>query len=242
MIHGVLFDAAGTLIDLNESVGATYASAASAYGVSVSETILQDAFERVLPQFAVSPPDEPTTQAIHAAERDAWRRVVRSTFLAADSTARFSNFDDFFSEIYAFYASGNAWTLRPGVRSCLADLREKGIRIGVLSNFDHRLPGILEKLGIAEFLSCVSIPSNIGARKPEPAAFQRALQALDVAADQALYVGNNPEIDRAGALACSLQVLLVDEIPSLADLPPQLTSLATLERTPTPVPGKTDSR
>ena len=47
MIRAVLFDAAGTLIELREPVGEIYAREASAQGLSISARRLDDAFRRI---------------------------------------------------------------------------------------------------------------------------------------------------------------------------------------------------
>ena len=231
MIRAVLFDAAGTLIDLREPVGKTYAETAARHGVTVSAEIVEDAFYRILAQSSGPPPDGPTLDERRARERQSWHRIVRSTFLAADSTLRFDDFEAFFADLYAHYGTCKAWILRPGAAACLDGLRTQGVRVGLLSNFDHRLPEILEGLGIARFFSSVMLPSNTGARKPGAAAFQNATEALGIEPANTLFVGNDPEIDRDGARACGLKALLVGDIEPLAEFPSRLAAAATLAET-----------
>jgi putative hydrolase of the HAD superfamily len=81
-------------------------------------------------------------------------------------------------------------------------LRGRGLRLGLVSNaFD---PGWLlhrdiEQLGVAERLDFAVFSSELGKRKPHPAIFQRALEALDVAPDEALFVGDRLYEDIRGA-------------------------------------------
>jgi putative hydrolase of the HAD superfamily len=84
----------------------------------------------------------------------------------------------------------------------LESLRERGLKLGLVSNaFDpgwllHR---DLEQLGLAERLDFAVFSSEVGKRKPHPAIFERALEALDVAAADAVFVGDRLYEDVRGA-------------------------------------------
>jgi putative hydrolase of the HAD superfamily len=84
----------------------------------------------------------------------------------------------------------------------LEALRGRGLRLGLVSNaFDpgwllHR---DLEQMGIAERLDFAVFSSEIGKRKPHPEIFERALGALDVSADEAMFVGDRLYEDVRGA-------------------------------------------
>src|SRR5438477_7244918 len=84
----------------------------------------------------------------------------------------------------------------------LDSLRDQGLRLGVVSNaFDpgwllHR---DLEQMGLAERLDFSVFSSEVGTRKPHPAIFERALAALDVRAEDALFVGDRLYEDVRGA-------------------------------------------
>jgi len=229
-LRAVLFDAAGTLMDLRETVGETYARYALRHEVVVSPARLQDAFERFFGIADPAPKLESTLAAAARAEQAWWRGVVRGTFRAADGTASFRDFEAFFTELYAYYGTGKAWALRPEVAEGMATLRESGIRIGLVSNFDHRLPQILEDLEILKLLDTVVLPSNSGVRKPEAGAFHTALVRLEVAPDEAIYVGDDPRVDLDAARACGLRAVDVAQIGSWTELPAQIRSLATLDR------------
>src|SRR3989442_441664 len=84
----------------------------------------------------------------------------------------------------------------------LESLRARELRLGVVSNaFDpgwllHR---DLEQLGIAERIDFAVFSSELGKRKPHPAIFERALEALGVAPDEAVFVGDRLYEDVRGA-------------------------------------------
>ncbi len=84
----------------------------------------------------------------------------------------------------------------------LDSLRERGLRIGLVSNaFD---PGWLlrrdiEQMGLAERLDVAVFSSDVGMRKPHPLIFERALEELGVASERALFVGDRLYEDVRGA-------------------------------------------
>ena len=61
----------------------------------------------------------------------------------------FQRFDEYFAELFAYFAQPKAWTLYPEVTETLSALEKRGMILSVISNFDSRLIGILEGLGAA---------------------------------------------------------------------------------------------
>lgn len=218
-IAAVLFDAAGTLIHPREPVGTTYARLAGEAGVTVPASRLEEAFQRVL---AAAPPDvhpgEPLWRAA-ALERDWWRERVRETFRAADGTARFDDFDAFFTRLFDHFADARAWRVAEGGRACLEALRERGVRLAVLSNFDQRLRAILVGLDLHPFFSAVTLPADAGAAKPERAIFDACLKRLGLPGFRVLHVGDRAEQDVKAAKAAGMHALDVGRLGSLAELP-----------------------
>lgn len=218
MIRAVLFDAAGTLIELREPVGKTYARAAAEQGVSISARRMADAFRRVFAATEALVFPNATPEQLPALERDWWRRVVRSTFLAADSARRVPDFDACFDGLWRRYASPEAWQLRPGAAEVLDALRARGKQTAVVSNFDGRLPSLLTGLGLAKRLDAVVLPSDAGVAKPDRRIFEVALERLGVAAAAALFVGDDARCDLQGARNAGLEALDGTTLATLADL------------------------
>lgn len=217
--RAVLFDAAGTLIDPREPIGDTYARIAEKYGAAISAWRLDEAFARVWRATpAMVYPGLPADASARS-ERDAWRAVVRQTFLAADSAIRPNDFDGLFEELFAYFATGSAWTARADARETLAALRAAGVATAVVSNFDRRLRGILADLGLAPLLDLVWLPSDAGVAKPDPAIFTSAVHALGLTAERVWVVGNDEARDLAPARAAGLRAVDVASLATLADLP-----------------------
>jgi putative hydrolase of the HAD superfamily len=225
-IETVLFDAAGTLIELRESVGTTYARVAREHGVDLPAWRLDDAFRRIFPQ---APPlvfPEATAAEIDACERQWWRAVVRSTFLATDSTACFEDFDGFFDALYAEFSRPETWCPRRGCHAMLAELRRRGIALGVVSNFDRRLHALFASLELASLVDAIILPSDAGAEKPAPEIFEFALSRLGAVASATVFVGDSDADDIRGARALGMRTIDVTSLANFDDFPDRLGQLA----------------
>lgn len=221
-LQAVLFDAAGTLFDPREPVGETYARVLAEHGAAIPAWRLEDAFTRVrrhAPEMVFSDADPAEWPD---RERAWWWSRLRETVRAADSEADVRDFDGCFERLFAHFAEAHAWRARPGAAEALVALREAGLRTAVVSDFDHRLDGVLEGLGLAVHLDAVIRAAHAGAAKPDPRIFRFALARLGVAAEEALFVGDDAERDLAGGRAVGMAALDVNELATLADLPRRL--------------------
>jgi len=218
-IRAVLFDATGTLIELREPVGATYARFAARFGADVPASRLDEAFSRVLVSQPprVFPGTDPTRAAAH--EREWWRRVVDDTFRTADGAVLPSPAEACFAALWEHFSGSDGWQLRPAAAEVLRALRARGLRTGVISNFDHRLHSVLEALEINEFLDIVVIPAEIGAAKPDRQIFQAAIDRVGLSGSEIVYVGDRADTDEAGAERAGLRPIGVSSLATLADLP-----------------------
>ncbi len=91
--------------------------------------------------------------------------------------------------------------------------------LAVISNFDGRLRMILEQLGVSKFFPHVFISSEIGADKPDPLIYLRAVKFLGIEPKEALHAGDDPERDWKGAAAGGLSIFRLDrQKNSLRDL------------------------
>ncbi|MBW2289234.1 MAG: HAD-IA family hydrolase [Deltaproteobacteria bacterium] len=225
-IETVLFDAAGTLIELRESVGTSYARVAREHGVELPAWRLDDAFSRIFPQ---APPllfPEATGAEIDACERQWWRAVVRSTFLATDSTARFEDFDGFFDALYTEFSRPESWCPRQGCHAMLAELRGRGMTLGVVSNFDRRLYALFAGLELASLVDAIILPSDAGAEKPAAEIFEFALSQLGATASATVFVGDSDADDIRGARALGMRTIDVTSLANFDDFPDRLGKLA----------------
>ena len=186
-------DAAGTLITVAEPVGVTYARLAAAHGIEVSPAQLGEGFRAVYPRMPPLAFEGLAGDALVAAERDWWRMLVARVFGEAAATA--PGFEPFFAAVYAHYAAADAWRVYPEVRAVLAELRARGLRLVVTSNFDTRLHGILAGLDLRVAFEAVVCSSEAGAAKPDAHVFAVACAAIWMASSR----WGRPPIEKTGS-------------------------------------------
>ncbi len=201
----VLLDAMGTLITLRRPLGATYAEAAAEHGLLVEPDAIEAAFAEVYRQAPPLAFPGLVGDDLRDAEIRWWGEridAVLQTTLGRPGPAALHQ------QLFEAYANPALWQVFDDVTTNLERWHAAGIRLAVVSNFDSRLPGLLEGLGLAAWLEAVVVSSSAGSAKPSPRPFQLALEALGVAADRAWHVGDSPE-DEAGARAAGLRCLMV---------------------------------
>ena len=97
----------------------------------------------------------------------------------------------------------------PEVPGTLRELRRRGLRLVVVSNWDVSLHERLAETGLAPLLDGAVASAEIGAAKPEPAIFARGLELAGARAEEAWHAGDSPEADVEGARAAGLVPVLV---------------------------------
>jgi len=97
----------------------------------------------------------------------------------------------------------------PGVADLLADLGKR-YRVGLLTDGPTRAQyGKLETLGWGDLFDAVVVTGELPAGKPDPRTFDAVLDALDVAPQDAVFVGDHPTADVEGADAAGLYAVQV---------------------------------
>ena len=206
MIRAILFDAAGTLFYLTKTVGDHYAYVGREVGLDLDAQQLDRAFHTAWQQMphrpAIGGPREND-------DKGWWRNLVGRVFdQVAPSLSKLDR-DNFFEVAYEHFAEAGVWELYPEVPEVLEQLRSR-FQLAVISNFDGRLRLILQNLGISKYFDHVFISSELGADKPDPEIFRRALEIIHLDANEVLEVGDDPERDWKAAKAAGLLVFRLD--------------------------------
>lgn len=202
MPRAIFFDAAGTLIHLTKSVGAHYALVAERQGLTLDPQQLTRVFAIVWKEMPIRPA---TGEPREDDDKGWWRDLVER--LLDRLSPRIDPFDrnTFFEAAYGHFAEAGVWELYPEVRDVLAAL---GLRyeLAVVSNFDGRLRMIFEHLSISKYFRHIFLSSELGADKPDPWIYNRALEISGFAPNEVLHAGDDPERDWAAAEAAGLEV------------------------------------
>ena len=215
VVRVVFFDVGGTILRAQPSVGEIYSRAALVHGIKVDAVVLDARFRSA---WAASV--ERSRARGHACSdailRTEWWTIVRDTFAADVPSARLGRL---FADLYELFVSPGAWTLVPGARETFVQLRARGLRLGVLSNWDSRLPKTLAGLELLEIFDHVVVSHRVGFEKPHRRMFETAMLAADEPACRILHVGDSLDADVWPARALGMRTFWVTDPSRLAGLP-----------------------
>lgn len=108
-------------------------------------------------------------------------------------------------------ASRVQWRRAPGVAGVLRHLRQKGYRLGVVSNTGFPAGQVLRQVlaadGMLLYFEAFAFSDELGIRKPNPEIFRPVLERLGVEPAAAAHIGDRPGVDVAGAHAAGMRAI-----------------------------------
>jgi putative hydrolase of the HAD superfamily len=206
-LRAVTLDATGTLIAC-PAMGEIYAEVLDRHGVAVTAAQVRRVFPVVWRELDCrTPAGRDRFTAFPGGSRGFWGRLVERLceLLDAGRPGPFAA-----AELFHRFARPEAWVVYPDVVPALEALRALGLRLAVVSNFDERLPDLLEGLGLTQRVDAVVTSAALGVAKPNPAIFRHALERLGVEAGAAIHVGDHRLEDVEGAQAAAMAALHLD--------------------------------
>ncbi len=114
------------------------------------------------------------------------------------------------AELFDRFSHAEAWEIYPDVVPTLQALRNAGLRLAVVSNWDERLPILLDRLRLTDYFDPIVYSAALGVEKPNPEIFLHCAHLLGVPPSQILHVGDRALEDVEGALAAGMRALRVD--------------------------------
>ncbi len=232
MIKAVLFDAGHTLLHAHPSVGEVYSQETAKLGASVTGEEFAGVFGPVFRAFV----REYAAQQKSSDELDRamWREIGRRVYERI-AELRKVDFSLWFETVHRRFGDPDVWRLFPDAISTLTELRRRGYRLGIVSNWDTRLRGIAEGLGLTAMVDAVIISAEAGVRKPNPGIFELALERVGARPEESMHVGDLVEEDVEGARRAGVRPVLMDregratgqDVTVIRSLSELLTSLQT---------------
>ena len=190
LTEAVTIDAHGTLVSLRDPVPELRRALAER-GFPRDEDTVRRAFETEVAFYV------PRSHAGRDRESLAVLRVDCARVFTEAAGADLDDFADAFASAILFEEL-------PGARAACTALRDAGLSLAVVSNWDIGLHEHLERLELDCAVDAIVTSAEVGARKPAPDVFLEALARLGAAAERAVHVGDDAT-DESGAAAAGMR-------------------------------------
>jgi putative hydrolase of the HAD superfamily len=221
-VKAVIFDAVGTLLHPDPAPNVVYADFGRRFGSRLTAEEIVPRFRAAFARQEALDAKQCNWHTSEKREEERWRQIVSEVFDDVDDDA------ELFDHLWAHFARPEAWRLDSDVERVFAQLTDRGLRLGIASNFDRRLERICQ--GIPSLGGCrnLFISAALGYRKPAREFMQAIEQAMQLAPDELLLVGDDLGNDFYGARHARWMAVLLDRekrhdvepsIPSLRELP-----------------------
>lgn len=204
MIRAVLFDLDGTLLDRHHSLIVYLHQLLNRRADLLGHLPQMEFIERVVDYDARG----------HKAKDIVFQQIEAHFELPTDSWQLLVN------DFYTYFP--DTCVPFPKLHQTLPALKRQGFLLGLITNGqcasqDPKIDG----LGIRDYFQIVLVSESLDVRKPDPKIFHMAMEELKVEPSEAVFVGDNPIADIAGAKAVGMQAIWVEdaywEEPAIAD-------------------------
>ena len=208
-LKAVFFDAGETLLAPHPSHHEIFAAVLAERGHDVAPDAVQRVFADMAPTFAAVM-DRMAVKAWSVskeASREFWGAIYGEALERLEVPDRDGTL---FKALYDRFTRFDSYRLFPECVETLQAVRDAGLFVGLISNFEEWLEGLLIEMEVAHLFDLMVISGKEGIEKPDPAIFRLALDRSGIAAQHALYVGDHPRIDVEGAQAVGMGAVLID--------------------------------
>ncbi len=199
----VFFDAVGTLIHPDPPAPIVYATFGRRHGSSL-------AIETIAAHFRIAFRRQEAIDRLSGWRTDEDREYARWRAIVAETLTDVTDPEACFRELYAHFARPDAWRVQAEAGPTLRNLAERGWHIGMASNFDGRLRGVVAGLPELAPVRTIIISSEVGFRKPADPFFAEISRKAGIAMNRIIYVGDDLANDYAGAQAAGMTAILFD--------------------------------
>lgn len=227
-IRCVLFDAVGTLIYTDPPVAVAYRAVGQAHGCSFTEAEIGQRFQEAFRRQESLDAEPNGFLTCEARELERWQTIVGDVFCdVPDASA-------IFAELWQYFAEPRHWRLFEDVAETWHALVERGVTLGIASNFDRRLRRVCDGLPPLDQCDRIFVSSEIGFRKPAADFFRQVEKALKLAADDILLVGDDCSNDYLAAQSAGWKAVFLDRCSPQRTRAEAISSLGELLKTIVP--------
>lgn len=217
----------GTLIETRPSPPEVYAQVLGRWGPTVPAEAVAPVFRAVWAEMTeLHPPGLDRYHHLKGGEEAWWGEFLRRVLTRLAHPAPWQ---PVLAELFEAFADPSLWYVFPEVRAVLERMRSRGVPMAVVSNWDSRLPELLDRLGLSPYFSSVHVSALEGVEKPKPDIFLRAAARLRVAPSACLHAGDSPLDDYRGAESAGMRAVLVDRLGIFSDGYRKISSLEGLD-------------
>ena len=121
--------------------------------------------------------------------------------------------------LYDNFCLADYWYIFPDVVPALTKLKSSGFKIGIISNFDERLPKILHNLQLISYFDFSIISGCCGLLKPEKHIYKAGLSKGLCSADECLHIGDDIANDYDGPRSVGIKALIIDRSMKKSEQP-----------------------
>ncbi|XP_067825568.1 haloacid dehalogenase-like hydrolase domain-containing protein 3 [Heptranchias perlo] len=200
------WDVKDTLLRVRHSIGELYSSEAKLHGIQVEAEALDRSFLAAFRKQDELFPNYGLGRGLSSQQW--WGDIVKRTFrLCGVNQERVLS--PLAENLYRGFCSARNWEVFADVRDTLTHCHQLGIRMAVISNFDQRLEQILANCELRQHFEFVLTSEDVGAAKPEPRIFVKALGIAQVEPEQATHVGDDVWKDYLAARTVGMESYLI---------------------------------
>ena len=208
----VTFDVTNTILKFRREVHKVYAEVATAFGIGVEIEKIKESFPQVYKSLDQEYPNFGSQSDI--SWKQWWNEVVKRTLIAAGAREDHIHLQRAAETLVKHYSGGSEWTVRNGFPELLKELQSYTY-LGVISNFDPRLSGILDSCGISRYFDFILDSYSCGFVKPQRDIFDKALTLCRerIYPEESLHVGDSVIKDLNGARGAGWNAMLLMVVP-----------------------------
>lgn len=207
-ITTISFDAGNTLLTCDPTPAEIYSDILSRHGRSVTADEIEPVFAAAWGELQErTPPGIDRYSSQPGGEKQWWGAFLREVLTRLEHDA---DWQPLLEKLYAAFSNPAVWKVYPETLATLEALRGRGLEMAVISNWDRRLPEILDGLELTSWFREITVSAIEGIEKPAAGIFHRTLERLGVRPEEVLHIGDSPLEDYDGAQAVGILPVLID--------------------------------